>query len=70
MTSGDLGDSLNEQCSGEHWVYGCMCTAVQKVTLGGICLPLFVVLSGLVSHPLERQDTCLLGLLVHVDVHW
>lgn len=45
-----------------------MHTALHKVTLGGICLPLLVALSGLASHPLGRQDTCLLGLLIHVDI--
>jgi len=47
-----------------------MRTAVHKVTLDGICLPLLVALSGLAPHPLGRQDTFLLGLLVHVDVCW
>lgn len=38
---------------------GCTYMAAHKVTLGGNCLPLLVTLSGLVPHPLERQDSCL-----------
>lgn len=42
--------------------------AVHKVTLDGIFLPLLVALSGFVAHPLERQDTHLLGLLLEAGL--
>lgn len=42
-------------------VYGCA-----QVTLGGICLPLLVALSGFVAQ--ERQDTHLLVLLLETEL--
>lgn len=42
--------------------------AVHKATLGGICLPLLVALSGFVTHPLERQETHLLLLLLEAGL--
>lgn len=62
---GGLGDSLNSE---DHGVCGYLCMARHKVTLGGICLPFLVALSGFAAHPLERQDTHLLGLLLEAEL--